>query len=380
MMSAEDSEKSEHIGFLDSFADLEDPRQQAKVLYPLEEILLLCLCAVLSGADSWVEVALYGQQRLRFLRRFLPFQRGTPSHDQLGILFAKLDSTQFQQCFIAWAQRFAAAVRGVVAVDGKTLRRSFDRAAGQGPIHMISAWSSQQRVVLGQRKVAEKSNEITAIPKLLELLEVQGAVVTIDAMGTQRAIAAQIIAQEADYVLGLKGNQGTLHEDVALLFDERQDGFAGHEVSEHRSCQKDHGRLEVRRVVATEQIEWLQDNHDWPGLCSIAKVESRRELIVEGTVEQETRYYISSLPADAKQIAAAVRAHWGVENGLHWVMDMVFRDDECRIRSQHAPANFATIKHMASNLLRRGKGKHSMRSSRHIAAWNEDFLFSLLTT
>ena len=380
MMSAEDSEKSEHIGFLDSFADLEDPRQQAKVLYPLEEILLLCLCAVLSGADSWVEVALYGQQRLRFLRRFLPFQRGTPSHDQLGILFAKLDSTQFQQCFIAWAQRFAAAVRGVVAVDGKTLRRSFDRAAGQGPIHMISAWSSQQRVVLGQRKVAEKSNEITAIPKLLELLELRGAVVTIDAMGTQRAIAAQIIAQEADYVLGLKGNQGTLHEDVALLFDERQDGFAGHEVSEHRSCQKDHGRLEVRRVVATEQIEWLQDNHDWPGLCSIAKVESRRELIVEGTVEQETRYYISSLPADAKQIAAAVRAHWGVENGLHWVMDMVFRDDECRIRTQNAPANFATIKHMASNLLRRGKGKHSMRSSRHIAAWNEDFLFSLLTT
>lgn len=380
MMSAEDSERSEHIGFLDSFADLEDPRQQAKVLYPLEEILLLCLCAVLSGADSWVEVALYGQQRLRFLRRFLPFQRGTPSHDQLGILFAKLDSTQFQQCFIAWAQRFAAAVRGVVAVDGKTLRRSFDRAAGQGPIHMISAWSSQQRVVLGQRKVAEKSNEITAIPKLLELLELRGAVVTIDAMGTQRAIAAQIIAQEADYVLGLKGNQGTLHEDVALLFDERQDGFAGHEVSEHRSCQKDHGRLEVRRVVATEQIEWLQDNHDWPGLCSIAKVESRRELIVEGTVEQETRYYISSLPADAKQIAAAVRAHWGVENGLHWVMDMVFRDDECRIRTQNAPANFATIKHMASNLLRRGKGKHSMRSSRHIAAWNEDFLFSLLTT
>ena len=208
---------------------------------------------------------------------------------------------------------------------------------------MISAWSSAQRVVLGQRKVSQKSNEITAIPKLLELLELKGAVVTIDAMGTQRAIAAQIIAQEADYVLGLKGNQGTLHEEVALLFDEQQDRFAGHEVSEHRSCQKDHGRLEVRRVVATEQIAWLQDNHDWPGLRSIAKVESRRELIVEGKVEEETRYYISSLPADAKQIAAAVREHWGIENGLHWVMDMVFRDDECRIRSQHAPANFATF-------------------------------------
>ena len=380
MMSA-DSEDSEHpIEFLDSFADLDDPRQQAKVLYPLEEILLLCLCAVLSGADCWVDVAVYGQQRLQFLRRFLAFQHGTPSHDQLGILFAKLDSTQFQQCFIAWVQRFTAAVRGVVAVDGKTLRRSFDHAGGQGPIHLISAWSSAQRVVLGQRKVSQKSNEITAIPKLLELLELQGAVVTIDAMGTQRAIAAQITAQGADYVLGLKGNQGTLHEEVALLFDEQQDGFAGHEVSEHRSHEKNHGRWETRRVVATEQIAWLQDNHDWPGLRSVAKVESRRELIVEGKVEQETRYYISSLPADAKQIAAAVREHWGIENGLHWVMDMVFGDDECRIRSQNAPANFATVKHMASNLLRRGKGKHSMRSSRHIAAWNEDFLFSLLTT
>ncbi len=379
-MSAVQSADSEHtIEFLDSFADLDDPRQQAKVLYPLEEILLLCLCAVLSGADCWVDVALYGRQRLAFLRRFLPFKHGVPSHDQLGIVFAKLDAKQFQSCFIGWVERFTTAVRGVVAVDGKTMRRSFDRAAGQGPIHMISAWSARQRLVLGQRKVDRKSNEITAIPKLLELLELRGAVLTLDALGTQRAIAAQIVAQEADYVLGLKGNQGTLHEEVALLFDEQQDGFAGHEVSEHRTRQKDHGRLETRRVVATEQIGWLQDSHAWPGLRSIAKVESRRELLVEGKVEQETRYYLSSLPGDAEQIGTAVRSHWGVENGLHWVMDMVFRDDECRIRTQHAPANFATIKHMASNLLRRGKGRHSMRSSRHLAAWNEDFLYSLLT-
>ncbi len=182
-----------------------------------------------------------------------------------------------------------------------------------------------------------------------------------------------------NYVLGLKGNQGTLHEDVALLLDDPQGGFAGHEVTVHRHVEKNHGRLETRRVVATEQIAWLQDSHDWPGLRSIAKVDSRRELLVEGKVEQETRYYISSLPGDAQQIGQAVRSHWGVENGLHWVMDMVFRDDECRIRSQNAPANFVTIKHIASNLLRRGKGKHSMRSSRHLAAWNEDFLYSLLT-
>jgi predicted transposase YbfD/YdcC len=357
------------------------------VLYPLEEILLLCLCAVISGADCWVEIALYGQQRLAFLRRFLPFKHGTPSHDQLGIVFARLDAQQFQSCFVAWVERFTDAVRGVVAIDGKTLRRSpdqvrgrlFDHAAGQGPIQMISAWSEPQRLVLGQHQVADKSNEITAIPKLLELLELQGAVVTLDAMGCQRAIAEQIVAQGADYVLGLKGNQGTLHEDVVLLFDEEQGNFAGHQVTVHQTCEKDHGRLETRRVVATEQIAWLQDSHGWPGLRSIAKVESRRELLAEGKVEEETRYYLSSLPGEASQIGEAVRSHWGVENGLHWVMDMVFRDDECRIRSDNAPANFTTIKHMASNVLRRGKGKHSMRASRHVAAWNEDFLYSLLT-
>ena len=313
---------SDHIEFLGSFEALDDPRQQAKVLYPLPEILLLCLCAVLGGADSWVDVALYGQHKLGFLRRLLPFAHGVPSHDQLGNVFARLDAQQ----------------------------------------------------------VADKSNEITAIPELLQLLELHGAVVTIDAMGCQRTIAAQIIDQKADYVFGLKGNQGTLHKDVALLFDERQDGFAGHAVTLHESFEKGHGRLETRRVVATDDLAWLQKDHQWPGMRSVAKVESRRELLVEGKVEEETRYYISSLPGDAKQIGHAVRSHWGVENGLHWVMDMVFRDDECRIRSAHAPANFATIKHMASNLLRRGKGKHSMRASRHIAGWDEDFLYSLLTT
>jgi len=218
------------------------------------------------------------------------------------------------------------AVRGVVAVDGKTLRRSLDRAAEQGPIHMISAWSSQQRLVLGQCKVADKSNEIPAIPELLRLLELRGAVVTCDAMGCQREIGARIVDQEVDYVLGLKGNQGTLHKDVALFFDERQDGFAGHQVTVHESSEKGHGRLETRRVVATEDIAWLQQDHGWPGLCSIVKVESRRELLVEDKVETETRYYISSLPADTEQIGHAIRSHRGVENGLHWVMDMVFRD------------------------------------------------------
>ena len=226
--------------------------------------------------------------------------------------------------------------------------------------------------------MANKSNEITAIPELLRLLELHGAVVTIDAMGCQRTIAAQIIDQKADYVLGLKGNQGTLHEDVALLFDERQDGFAGHAVTLHESFEKGHGRLETRRVVATDDLAWLQKDHQWPGMRSVAKVESRRNA---GRGQGRTGDALHQLAAGRRQaVGHAVRSHWGVENGLHWVMDMVFRDDECRIRSAHAPANFATIKHMASNLLRRGKGKHSMRASRHIAGWDEDFLYSLLTT
>ena len=232
--------------------------------------------------------------------------------------------------------------------------------------------------MLGQCKVANKSNEITAIPELLKLLELHGAVVTIDAMGCQRTIAAQIIDQKADYVFGLKGNQGTLHEDVALLFDERQDGFAGHAVTLHESFEKGHGRLETRRVVATDDLAWLQKDHQWPGMRSVAKVESRRELLVEGKVEEETRYYISSLPGDAKQIGHAVRSHWGVENGLHWVMDMVSATTSAaygaRTRRPTSPPS------STCNLLRRGKGKHSMRASRHIAGWDEDFLYSLLTT
>ena len=368
---------SDHIEFLGSFEALDDPRQQAKVLYPLPEILLLCLCAVLGGADSWVEVALYGQRKLGFLRRFFPFAHGVPSHDQLGNVFARLDAQQFQSCFIAWVERFTTAVRGVVAVDGKTLRRSFDRAAKQGPIHMISAWSSQQRLVLGQCKVANKSNEITAIPELLKLLELHGAVVTIDAMGCQRTIAAQIIDQKADYVLGLKGNQGTLHEDVALLFDERQDGFAGHAVTLHESFEKGHGRLETRRVVATDDLAWLQKDHQWPGMRSVAKVESRRELLVEGQGRRGDAL-LHQLAAGRRQAdrprgaQPLGRREWAALGDGHGVP----RRWSAAYGAPTRPANFATIKHMASNLLRRGKGKHSMRASRHIASWDEDFLYS----
>jgi len=365
------------LDFLAQFADLADPRQALKVLYPLDEVLLLTLCAVLCGADGWVSVALFGRRKLAFLRRFLAFANGTPSHDQLGLIFGALDAAAFQQCFIAWAQGLSGALQGVVAVDGKTLRRSFDRTGNKGALHMISAWSSAQKLVLGARAVDAKSNEITAIPELLELLALKGAIVTIDAMGCQKKIAATIIDKGADYVLGLKGNQGSLRDDVELLFDEQMaNGFKDITVSKTSSCDADHGRIETREVVATQDIAWLRQRHPWKGLTSIVMLHSTRET-AKG-VEQERRFYISSMPADADKLAAAIRAHWGIENGLHWVLDVNFRDDDCRIRKRNAPANFTAIKRATLNALRRAPGKDSLKSKRLIAAWDEEFLANAL--
>ena len=361
------------LDFLAHFAALADPRQSVKVLYPLEEVLLLTLCAVLCGADGWVSVALFGKQKLAFLRRFRPFANGTPSHDQLGLIFGALDADGFQSCFIAWTQGLARAVEGVVAIDGKTARRSFDRAGGKGAVHMVSAWSSTQQLVLGARAVAEKSNEITAIPELLDLLAIKGAIVTIDAMGCQKKIAEKIVDKGADYVFGLKGNQGTLRDDVELLFTEQSaSGFKDVAVSRAASCDADHGRIETREVFAVDDIDWLKQRHDWNGLRSVVMVVSRRETAKgEG---QERRFYISSLPADARALAAAIRAHWGVENGLHWVLDVHFRDDDCRIRKKNAPANFSAVKRAALNALRKAPGRNSLKSKRLIAAWDEDYL------
>ena len=367
-----------HIGFLDHFSKLEDPRQTNKSVYPLQEILLLVLCGVLSGADDWVAIALYGEKKLDFLRRFLPYENGTPSHDQLGYLFGRIDEKRFQQCFINWVTCVRQAIKGVVAIDGKTLRRSFDEAGKKGAIHMVSAWCSEQNLVLGQVKVAEKSNEITAIPELLDLLQIRGAIVTIDAMGCQREIARQIIDKKADYIFSLKGNQGTLRDDVELFFKEQiERNYGDTTVSCHETVEKSHGRIEIRKVTVCTDIEWLRQRHEWAGLASIIMVEYSAEE--GGKTRRDVRFHISSLRVEAEVMGACIRDHWGVENGLHWVMDMVFRDDECRIRKDSAPANFATIKHMASNILRSSKGKQSMRQKRHAAGWDDDFLFDLIT-
>jgi predicted transposase YbfD/YdcC len=368
----------EAIVFLNHFNDLPDPRQQGKVTYPLDEILLLCLLAVLAGAECFTEIALFGVKKLSFLRRFRPFKDGTPDHGHLGDILAVLDAEQFQRCCVAWVAAVSGVPAGVIAIDGKTVRRSGHKRGGKAAIHMVSAFAAGQRLVLGQVKVAEKSNEIIAIPRLLDMLAIEGAIVTIDAMGCQRDIAQKIIGQKADYILALKGNQGSLREDVEVFVAEQQAvGFKDCEISQDRTIDGDHDRIETRITTVIHDVEWLQERHDWPGLKAVVMVESNREI--SGKTEQETRFYITSLAMLAHLVGPAVRSHWAIENSLHWVMDMLFRDDECRVRTNHAPANFTTIKHMAHNLLRNAPGKSSLRSRRRAAAWDDDFLATLVT-
>lgn len=375
---AESGALSEALVFLEHFGDLPDPRQRGKVIYPLDEVLLLCLMAVLAGAETIVDIARFGEKKLLLLRRFRPFRDGTPAHDHLGDILATLDSEKFQSCFVAWTAKLTGAPVEVIAIDGKTVRRSAQKKGAKAAIHMVSAFAARQRLVLGQVKVAEKSNEIIAIPKLLDMLSIEGAIITIDAMGCQRDIAQKIVDNRADYILALKGNQSSLREDVELFVAEQKaKDFKDAIISRHETVDGDHGRIETRRYTAIHDVAWLQQRHNWPGLKGVVVVESTREI--GDKIEQETRFYITSLVWLANQIGPAIRSHWQIENGLHWIMDMVFRDDECRLRTEHAPANFTTLKHMAHNLIRRAPGKDSLRLRRKVAAWDDDFLASLIT-
>ena len=373
----------ESVVFLDHFKELPDPRQRGKITYPLDEVLLLCLLAVLGGAETFVDIARFGEKKIDLLRRFRPFRDGTPSHDHLGDIFATLDAKAFQRCFVSWVAALTGAPADVIAIDGKTLRRSYQQKGAKAPIHMVSAFAARQRLVLGQVKVADKSNEIVAIPALLDMMTIEGAIVTIDAMGCQRGIAQKIVDNKADYVLALKGNQGTLREDVEVFAAEQKaNGFKDTKISQDQTVDGDHGRIETRTYTVFHDVAWLQERHDWPGLKGIIMVESKREIPGPSPetdkIEQETRFYITSLVWLAHQLGPVVRGHWSVENSLHWVMDMLFRDDECRIRTHHAPANFTTLKHMAHNLIRKAPGKDSLRLKRKVAAWDDDFLASLI--
>ena len=352
--------------FLAYFKDMPDRRQSGKVTYRLDEILLLALLATLAGAEGFTDIARFGQKKLDLLRRFLPFAEGTPSHDHLGDIFASLDAEAFRGCFVAWVGALTKAPLDVIAIDGKTSRRS-GRKGGKDAIHMVSAFAARQRLVLAQTKVNEKSNEIVAIPALLDMLSIEGAIVTIDAMGCQRAIAKTIVDKKADYVLALKGTQGALREDVELFATEQKaKDFADTTISVDQTVDGDHGRIETRRVIVVHDVAWLQERHQWPGLKGLVIIEAVREIGPK--TERETRFYLTSSNLRADRLGAIVRDHWAVENGLHWILDMTFRDDECRIRTENAPENFVTLKHMAVNLARRKKGKDSVRLTLKTAA------------
>ncbi len=375
--AAESGALGEAIVFLYYFKHLNDPRQQGKVQYPLNEVLLLCLLAILAGAETIADIARFGEKKLALLRRFLPFRDGTPAHDHLGDILAVLDAEKFQHCFVSWVSALTGAPADVIAIDGKTSRRSYQKKGAKNAIHIVSAFASRQRLVLGQTKVAEKSNEIIAIPKLLDMLVIEGAIITIDAMGCQRGIAQKIMDKKADYVLALKGNQSSLREDVELFATEQKaNGFKDTKVSRDETVDGDHGRIETRVYTVIHDVDWLQERHDWPGLKSVVMVESTREI--GDKIEEETRFYITSLVLAAHLVGPVIRSHWAVENSLHWVLDMVFRDDECRVRKDHAPANFVTLRHMAHNLIRRAPGKDLLRMKRKVAAWDDDFLASLV--
>jgi predicted transposase YbfD/YdcC len=301
----------EVIGFLDHFKDLRDPRQQGKVDYPLDEILLLCLTATLAGAEHVTEIALFGETKLGLLRQLRPFANGTPRHDHLGDILATLDAEQFQRCFAAWVGASTGLPEGVIAIDGKTSRRT--RGKGKAALHLVSAFAARQRLVLGQVAVADKSNEIVAIPKLLDLLQIEGAIVSIDAMGCQREIARKIVDKKADYILALKGNQGSLREDAELFADEQiARDFADTTVSRAQTVDGEHGRIETRTLTVMHDVDWLRQRHDWPGLTALAMVESVREIA--GKVERERRFYITSSSLPAECLASAIRDHWSIES------------------------------------------------------------------
>jgi predicted transposase YbfD/YdcC len=352
---------SQSASIMDYFETLEDPRIDRCKRHKLLDIIAIAICAVICGADSWVYIELFGKSKLEWFQTFLELPHGIPSHDTFGDVFSRLDPEQFQQCFMAWTQAVSDLIPGeVVAIDGKTVRRSHDRNAGQRAIHLVSAWASANTLTLGQVKTEEKSNEITAIPRLLELLDLRGCIVTIDAMGCQKEIAQGIVDREADYLLAVKENQGRLCQDTRDLFEGAEEwGFDGVPHDYATTLNKGHGRIERRECWVISDpacLEYLSTGKDWPELRSVAKVTCRRETDTGVTVHSRyyiTRYYISSLAGSSEQLLQAVRTHWSIENSLHWSLDVTFREDQSRVRKDNAPQNMATLRQISHNLLKR---------------------------
>jgi predicted transposase YbfD/YdcC len=372
---------SDSTDFFVHFGVLEDPRVDRSKVHLLLEILFIAICTMVCGGDGFTDMEVFGRAKEDWLRRYLSLPGGIPSHDTFGRVFSIIDPKAFSECFVKWTQALHVATEGeVIALDGKTIRHSFDTATGKKALHLVSAWASENGLALGHVKVDSKSNEIKAIPKLLEMIDIAGRIVTIDAMGCQREIAGEIVERRGDYVFCLKGNQESLHEEVKYFFDEaKAAGFEDVEHSYFESVEKDHGRIETRRcwVVEDDAIRWLEKGNLWPGLKSIAAIESQRKI--SGKITVETRYFISSLAGRAAKLASAAREHWGIENSLHYVLDVTLNEDASRIRKDNAPENLATLRKIVINLIKSAKNsKTSVRGSLKKAAWDSSYLERLL--
>jgi predicted transposase YbfD/YdcC len=365
---------------VEHFNNIKDPRAQHSIAHLLIDIVIITICAVICGADSWPEVESYGHAKQQWLSTFLALPNGIPSHDTFERVFARLKPQELQQSFLSWVQAvFQITVGQVIAIDGKTLRGAYEGGAERGMIHMVSAWATQNRLVLGQRKVDEKSNEITAIPELLKILELEGGLVSIDAMGCQTKIAQTIVDQGADYVLALKANQGNLYEDVTQLFElAHQQNFKDIEHDFHQTIDQGHGRIEIRNYWIMGQTQYLLGAQNWAGLQSIGCVESERRINGNSTLER--RYYLLSIPSDAQLFARAVRSHWGIENQLHWILDVGFHEDESRACQGYSAENMAVVRHIAVNLLSQEKSvKVGVKAKRLRAGWDDDYLLKVLS-
>lgn len=363
---------------LDYLRLVPDPRVLRTRRHELPELLFIALAAVLCGAEGWTDVEEFGKANRAWLETFLDLPNGIASHDTFGRVFAALDPDALEAVLQAFVRDLAGEEAGKhIALDGKTLRRSFDRAAAHKAIHMVTAWVYENHAAFGQVKVDDKSNEITAIPQLLRLLHLQDATVTLDAMGCQKAIAKQIVEGGGDYVLGLKGNQGTLHEEVGEFFDDVLVRGLDAPLDSHRTLEKDHGRIEERTVWLSRDVGWLRDTNEWPGLRGLVAVQSKRT--VNGETTTERRHYICSGERTAQEVGEFIRHHWRVENELHWVLDVAFREDLCRVRVQHAAENFARIRRVALTILKQDKtAKVGIQGRRLKAAWDRRYLLSLL--
>jgi predicted transposase YbfD/YdcC len=362
------------------FANLEDPRLDRTRRHDLLDIIVIAVCAVISGAEGWVDIANYGVAKQDWLMTFLALPKGIPSHDTFRRVFCLLDPHAFVACFQSWIDALSAGL-GLkrIAIDGKTLRRSFDRKTGKAALHLVSAWASEQHLVLGQVAVDTKSNEITAIPKLLELLDVSGAIVTIDAMGCQKEIAAKIREGGGDYVLTVKDNQPHLLEDLQLCFQQALDNdFVGLKHSEHQEVYEGHGRLETHHVYTILHPQGIRDLALWQDLKAITLIVSERQ---EGAKDDtvELRYYIGSKAAPATAYASYVRGHWGIENGLHWILDVSFDEDRCRMSTDHSAENMGLLRRLALSLLKQHGGKGSVRAKRKQSGWNDQVLMEVLS-